>query len=266
MKAPSPDDLNAMANSDTKVASFPCTLHRMLTEFDRISKDERQSHLHQIISWKEHGMAFKIHDRQKFMNLVMPVWFPRLKYTSWIRQLHCYGFKRIVAEGNDKSCVYHEMFLRDMPELAARIERVPKKKKGHGFMEADQAFDTFTCAPIPAPSFGSAKQDGFCHSPLKSLSPSGYGEGLMTLTKAPSDPLPWPSSHAAHNLLGMGTSVPDQGHGDHGKTSPDDTIFQAFHQVLNSSDDNDCDTSNDLEPLRIFAPGANGFNASRQQL
>ena len=44
---------------------------------------------------------FKVYDRKKFISIVMPTWFVRLKHTSWIRQLNLYAFKRI-QEGPDR--------------------------------------------------------------------------------------------------------------------------------------------------------------------
>jgi len=44
-------------------------------------------------------------------------------------QLNLYGFKRITT-GRDKGGYYHELFLRGMPDLAARILRTIVKNKG----------------------------------------------------------------------------------------------------------------------------------------
>ena len=84
-------------------ASFPTMLHRMLADIEELGrKDPEMGSLKKIVSWQPHGKAFKIHDRKKFVSVVMPVWFMRIKYTSWIRQLNTYGFKKVHEDGPDK--------------------------------------------------------------------------------------------------------------------------------------------------------------------
>ena len=118
-----------MAKADPK-ESFPSTLHRMLTEIEELAtREASMAHLKDIISWQEHGMAFKVHDRQKFVNIVMPIWFCRLKYSSFVRQMNLFGFKRIQQEGSDKGAMFHENFMRGEPEMAAGIDKLKKNKK-----------------------------------------------------------------------------------------------------------------------------------------
>ncbi|CAB9520618.1 stress transcription factor A-3 [Seminavis robusta] len=115
---------------DPKSTSFPTLVHRMLTEIDELaSNPEKDTHkLSKVVSWQPHGMAFLVHDKKKFAEIIMPKWFPRLKHASWIRQLSLFGFKRVHAEGDDKGAMYHESFIRGMPELAAKIQKVKRKK------------------------------------------------------------------------------------------------------------------------------------------
>lgn len=62
----------------------------------------------------------------------MPTWFIRLKYTSFIRQLNTYNFKRVNDEGPNKGALYHERFIREAPELAVNIHKVKKRRGGDG--------------------------------------------------------------------------------------------------------------------------------------
>ena len=96
--------LRSLLTNPDPVVSFPVTLHRMLTEIDELAqRDPEMKKLQRIVSWSDHGKAFKVHDRKKFVSIVLPTWFVRLKHSSWIRQLHLYGFKR-VQEGPYKLC------------------------------------------------------------------------------------------------------------------------------------------------------------------
>lgn len=53
------------------------------------------------------------------------------KYASFMRQVNGWGFKRIVS-GNDHNSYYHELFVREIPQLCLKMKRI---KKG----EADKA-------------------------------------------------------------------------------------------------------------------------------
>jgi hypothetical protein len=97
------------------VSTFPMKLHMLL------SKVEADG-LSDVISWQPHGRAFKIHDRIKFVEAVMPIFFRQTKFESFRRQLCLYGFLSI-SQGPDKGALYHELFLRGRAYLAKRIIR-----------------------------------------------------------------------------------------------------------------------------------------------
>ena len=140
-------------------------VHAMLSAIDDLCENNPNQKIHQIVSWLPHGQAFKIHDRNKFTNVVMPIWFMRLKYVSWVRQLNQYGFKTI-QDGPDRggmleygyfsglmfmrlwimltyeisssqtptmTALYHKDFLRGEPELAQSIDKARRKGKGDSY-------------------------------------------------------------------------------------------------------------------------------------
>jgi HSF-type DNA-binding len=122
-----PHDINDQDTDlvlNPKSASFPCLVHRMLSAIEKTKHEDIKCKLHTVVSWQDHGMAFMIHDRKKFIDTIMPLWFPRLKYVSWVRQLNLFGFKRVHADGKDKGAMYQESFIRGMPELAATVQKV----------------------------------------------------------------------------------------------------------------------------------------------
>lgn len=81
-----------------------------------------------IISWMPHGRAFKIFDHIQFVEIVLPQYFPKnIKYTSFVRQLNVWDFKRLTNK-IDRGAYYHERFLRGKPMLVMRMKR--KKIKG----------------------------------------------------------------------------------------------------------------------------------------
>ncbi len=63
---------------------FPIKLHRMLDEC-------KAAGLESVVSWLEHGRAFRIHQPKLFAATIMCRFFNQTKYTSFQRQLNLYG-------------------------------------------------------------------------------------------------------------------------------------------------------------------------------
>ena len=63
---------------------FPIKLHRMLDEVTAAG-------LESVVSWLEHGRAFRIHQPKLFAATIMCRFFNQSKYTSFQRQLNLYG-------------------------------------------------------------------------------------------------------------------------------------------------------------------------------
>lgn len=117
------DDLSVnttLGKRGSRLKKFPMKLHALL----ELAHAEGFS---DIISWKVHGRAFAVNNVEAFVVRIMPLYFQQSKIRSFFRQLNLYGFLRI-TEGRDRGAYYHELFLRGMPFLAARILR--QKVKG----------------------------------------------------------------------------------------------------------------------------------------
>ncbi len=71
-------DLSFIYNDDLKKLSFPAKLHAILSHWD----------IEDIVSWMPHGRAWRIHDPDGFQRLIMPRFFHKCKYTSFLRQLN----------------------------------------------------------------------------------------------------------------------------------------------------------------------------------
>jgi HSF-type DNA-binding len=72
----------AKDDSTASQASFPLKLQRIL---DKAHEQMRTD----IISWLPHGKAFLVHDVDRFVSEVMPIYFNQTKYSSFQRQV-CY--------------------------------------------------------------------------------------------------------------------------------------------------------------------------------
>lgn len=92
---------NAGKPSTCNKATFPTTL------FDILADPE----LDDIISWLPHGRSWKILDSTKFNESVLSSRFNQSKYTSFVRQVNGWGFRRVTV-GSEANTYYHELFLR----------------------------------------------------------------------------------------------------------------------------------------------------------
>ena len=79
-----------------------------------------------IMSWRPHGRAFRIHKRDAFCEQILPQYFKQSKITSFQRQLNLYGFLRI-SRGPDAGAYYHDYFLRGRKGLCVHIRRTKIK-------------------------------------------------------------------------------------------------------------------------------------------
>jgi hypothetical protein len=69
-------------------AEFPIKVYAMLELADNIFE------FAQAVTWLPHGRAFRIHNKVKFMEEVVPVFFNQTKIRSFNRQLYMWGFRR----------------------------------------------------------------------------------------------------------------------------------------------------------------------------
>jgi heat shock transcription factor len=118
MSSSTPEE-KATIKPDTKPTTglkslpFPLKLHSMLS-------DDSISH---IISWNEKGTAWKIHEPTLFTNDVVPKYFSKCKYTSFLRMSCGWGFKRILDLSSDHGCYSSPHFTRERPELIKNMKR-----------------------------------------------------------------------------------------------------------------------------------------------
>eukprot|EP00569_Conticribra_weissflogii_P011276 CAMPEP_0171377864 /NCGR_PEP_ID=MMETSP0879-20121228/22321_1 /TAXON_ID=67004 /ORGANISM="Thalassiosira weissflogii, Strain CCMP1336" /LENGTH=435 /DNA_ID=CAMNT_0011888115 /DNA_START=74 /DNA_END=1381 /DNA_ORIENTATION=+ len=92
--------------------TLPAKLNSMLSD----------SSLSDIITWLPHGRSWRILDRDRFTHEVLPKYFEHSNFNSFVRLVNAWGFRR-VPHGIDVDSHYHELFLRGMPHLHARMKR-----------------------------------------------------------------------------------------------------------------------------------------------
>jgi hypothetical protein len=99
------------------VIIFPVKLHKLLCEANRNGHED-------IISWLPDGKSFKVHDKTKLANEIMPCFFGSSKYRSFQKNLNMWNFtfqRRGGVDGvhphTSKGACFHPLFLRDSPSL-----------------------------------------------------------------------------------------------------------------------------------------------------
>lgn len=120
---PSPHELSL--RDDTRrmrggvIEPFPEKLHRLLTEVELAGRPD-------VISFIASGKAFAIHKPDKFFKEIVPKYFRQSRLSSFKRQLNLYGFE-LINTGPARGGYFHEMFIKDRPELCRRMRRVAVK-------------------------------------------------------------------------------------------------------------------------------------------
>eukprot|EP00985_Skeletonema_marinoi_P013525 scaffold6728_cov68-Skeletonema_marinoi.AAC.2 len=123
-------------------AEFPIKVYAMLELADNIFE------FAQAVTWLPHGRAFRIHNKVKFMEEVVPVFFNQTKIRSFNRQLHLWGFRRIGR--GDEQVWHHDNFLRGKPEDMKHMVRT--KIKGNTAISSEDVsvpnFDDLPPLPV----------------------------------------------------------------------------------------------------------------------
>lgn len=79
-----------------------------------------------VISFVASGRAFAIHKPDKFFKEIVPLYFRQSRLSSFKRQLNLYGFE-LINTGPSRGGYYHDLFVKDRPELCRRMRRVAVK-------------------------------------------------------------------------------------------------------------------------------------------
>lgn len=83
-----------------------------------------------IVEWKSDGSSFFVKNQEKFAELVIPMYFKHNNFSSFVRQLNFYGFRKVrqsktmFSDPNDSTVEFkHPLFHRDKPDMLSDIKR-----------------------------------------------------------------------------------------------------------------------------------------------
>ena len=106
----------SLATNDNFISHpFPSKMHDMLQYAEA-------SGLEDVISWQPDGTAFKVHNPDALVNIILPKFFRQTKFKSFQRQLHLYNFERI-WEGPNRGGYRHQLFVKGRREISRHIVR-----------------------------------------------------------------------------------------------------------------------------------------------
>ena len=82
---------------EIRSAKLPVKLEHMLSD----------SSLSSIVGWMPHGRAWKVFKTKDFIDKVLPRYFESSNYSSFIRIVNAWGFRRFTSAGPDCNAYYH---------------------------------------------------------------------------------------------------------------------------------------------------------------
>jgi len=92
--------------------TFPEILREILSNPDYTS----------IVSWLPNGIYFAINDPAEFSSVILPKYFRRVIFRSFIRKLNRWGFRSVKRSVSGfESTFEHKLFTRDEPELTSKM-------------------------------------------------------------------------------------------------------------------------------------------------
>eukprot|EP00542_Grammatophora_oceanica_P018411 CAMPEP_0194030232 /NCGR_PEP_ID=MMETSP0009_2-20130614/3783_1 /TAXON_ID=210454 /ORGANISM="Grammatophora oceanica, Strain CCMP 410" /LENGTH=577 /DNA_ID=CAMNT_0038670139 /DNA_START=179 /DNA_END=1912 /DNA_ORIENTATION=- len=101
------------------IEPFGKKLWRMLEEAEKSGGSD-------VIGFLPHGKTIAVFDTTRFVEEFIPKYFPGTQYSSFLRQLNFYGFRR-VSEADGSFSYHHEHLQRGQPSMMA--EKIVRKKQ-----------------------------------------------------------------------------------------------------------------------------------------
>ncbi|KAJ2985727.1 hypothetical protein NUW54_g10055 [Trametes sanguinea] len=120
---------SALAEPPRPVRNGQHNIPRFLLKLYEIINDPANE---ELIKWSEAGDSFYIYHQERFAREVLGKWFKHQNFSSFVRQLNLYGFRKISAlqqgllrmdHDNETIQFAHPYFHRGQPDLLALIQR-----------------------------------------------------------------------------------------------------------------------------------------------
>ena len=101
------------------VSSFLVNLHLLVS-------DASSDH---IVRWSAEDNTFLVIDQEMFTDQVLPQYLRHTNFTSFVRMLNLYEFKKTLTRKGHMKAFYHPSFQMDRKDLLSHIKRRTRKSK-----------------------------------------------------------------------------------------------------------------------------------------
>ena len=136
-------------SEDVKNKSSTSFLQKIVAILTVIFKKEKEND--PIISWTNDGDSIVIKNVLEFSKSILPKYFKHQNYTSFVRQLNLYDFKKSKNE-NQQNCFTHPLFKKGNENQIYEMKRknylpsrnIPRFKKRIGIKEMNSNAESIT--------------------------------------------------------------------------------------------------------------------------
>mmetsp|Transcript_43863 Transcript_43863/g.105831 ORF Transcript_43863/g.105831 Transcript_43863/m.105831 type:complete len:806 (+) Transcript_43863:274-2691(+) len=121
-------------NGSSGDTTYVIRIHELLEDSEKMGFQD-------IVSWRVHGRAFRVHKEAEFEAKIMPRYF-KAKMASFQRWLRAWGFVRM-TEGKDRGSWYHRYFVRGATDLCRNMSRLDMFNSMKNWLPIDQVPDFY---------------------------------------------------------------------------------------------------------------------------
>eukprot|EP00934_Nitzschia_sp_Nitz4_P005202 Nitzschia sp. Nitz4//scaffold230_size58257//10773//11732//NITZ4_006474-RA/size58257-processed-gene-0.49-mRNA-1//1//CDS//3329543229//5192//frame0 len=129
-------------SNNSRGLGLPLVLHQILEDAEAAD----QQH---IISWVADGAAFKIHQKEAFVEKILPKYFDASTFKSFQRSINLWNFQT-VRKGPQKGFTMNPLFRKGDRELCKSMKRVRVKGTGKKRIPGKDATSGSVAAPSPS--------------------------------------------------------------------------------------------------------------------
>jgi len=117
----------------------------LLSHTEKIGSKSGQRPEGTAIGWTEDGLSIAIRDKEKLVKDLMPSFFAQAKFSSFTRKLYRWGFRQVIADGEDRQqgqviVFSHQFFQRSNKSLMQRMRSITaaRRRRESGAKDAER--------------------------------------------------------------------------------------------------------------------------------
>ena len=157
-----------------------------------------------IISWNDAGDVATIYDSDAFISEIVPLYFKKCKFGSFIRKMRRWGFSALTKKRGQKSVIAFssEHFLRDRPDLCLLMKDERHVKKQFEFLDRNVKNANHEENIQPEESSEGVDAQNFPSSNVNTAAGTNYHQ-TESNPDIPISPMVSPNQQSFHNPMQM---------------------------------------------------------------